>query len=281
MPLTPGITQPSALLNSLALQTANSRIMPDPETVASPGNTVLLTERTPVLRQLSSMPYGGWDNITQKTVSGTGQIVIPDAMPGPLLGLTVTFDPVQTGTGDPSPENVRPIIPWQSIGLTVNGISISVPLEGSYYGGIADLVNGTVTYEWIKQNADGLSTWYNSAYANIGVFYAQLLTGSNNHHDNNFISNRYMTISSDFSQGEMPDYTIKGNISNGLYVYVRDSRYAGNLTAFRADLDFDIVYEIAVPQTQQFTPVSINLTAGQNTISTTANGVITAVYAAV
>lgn len=37
----------------------------------------------------------------------------------PLKSLLIPFTPVQSGTGDPSPENIRPILPWN--GLTVFG----------------------------------------------------------------------------------------------------------------------------------------------------------------
>ena len=37
----------------------------------------------------------------------------------PLRSLLIPFTPVQSGTGDPSPQNVRPIVPWN--GLTVFG----------------------------------------------------------------------------------------------------------------------------------------------------------------
>ena len=35
----------------------------------------------------------------------------------PLKSLLIPFSPIQSGTGDPSPENIRPILPWN--GLTV------------------------------------------------------------------------------------------------------------------------------------------------------------------
>lgn len=37
----------------------------------------------------------------------------------PLKSLLIPFSPIQTGSGDPSPENIRPILPWD--GLTVFG----------------------------------------------------------------------------------------------------------------------------------------------------------------
>ena len=56
----------------------------------------------------------------------------------------VTFLPIQQGTGDPSPSNVRPISP----GLTITGI-------GDIYGGYLDVAHGTVVETWRGYSA----TW--------------------------------------------------------------------------------------------------------------------------
>lgn len=41
----------------------------------------------------------------------------------PVKSLTVDITPVQTGTGDPSPENVRPISGWTGANVSVNGVN--------------------------------------------------------------------------------------------------------------------------------------------------------------
>ena len=53
--------------------------------------------------------------------SATGNpVVFNDGANGlPIKSLKVNFSPIQNGSGDPSPENVRPILPWN--GLTVFG----------------------------------------------------------------------------------------------------------------------------------------------------------------
>lgn len=157
---------------------------------------------------------------------------------------------------------------------SVTSLTFPTP-PGTVYGGTLDVTTGVLTVEWIKQPANALSTWYNSAYSSIGVFYAQLLMESNYSQGNNFISNKYKTIESSTSQGEMDDFSIKGNAYNGGYVYVRDSRYANNLSEFRQNLDFDIVYELATPQTYQLTPVEVGQLFGYNNIyADTGNGTV-------
>lgn len=41
----------------------------------------------------------------------------------PVKDLTVAIEPVQSGSGDPSPENIRPISGWTGANVTVNGIN--------------------------------------------------------------------------------------------------------------------------------------------------------------
>lgn len=55
-----------------------------------------------------------------KTASGP-IVSISDALAAPLRALTLAIDPVQEGTGDPSPDNVRPISGWTEANLWRTG----------------------------------------------------------------------------------------------------------------------------------------------------------------
>ena len=51
-------------------------------------------------------------------------ITIEDAMEAPLAECKVTLEPQQAGTGDPSPDNVRPISGWDECKVNVSGVNI-------------------------------------------------------------------------------------------------------------------------------------------------------------
>lgn len=71
--------------------------------------------------------YNGVIN-TPKTYEATGNpIVIPEYKS--LVKLTTTFSPKQAGTGDPSPENVRPISGYDSVIVNVRGRNLCDPEE--------------------------------------------------------------------------------------------------------------------------------------------------------
>lgn len=74
----------------------------------------------------------------------------------PLNKLKVSIDPVQSGSGDPSPTNIRPITGWTECEVTVADDTTTPTVEQSYtipftdaqgqsvtvYGGNVDIVNG-------------------------------------------------------------------------------------------------------------------------------------------
>lgn len=65
------------------------------------------------------------DNIVDtdciKTVGPAPVVSVPDAAPLDAEGLVVDIEPVQAGSGDPSPENVRPISGWTGAKVTRAG----------------------------------------------------------------------------------------------------------------------------------------------------------------
>lgn len=68
------------------------------------------------------------------------------------LGVSVSFTPRQAGTGDPSPENVRPISGRDSVKITVSNNSEShdytLTLPETIYGGTVNVVTGEGSKDW-------------------------------------------------------------------------------------------------------------------------------------
>ena len=61
----------------------------------------------------------------KKSVSGLPQPIasLSDGADAPLNSLKVNVDLVQTGSGEPSPSNVRPIVGWSGANISVNGVN--------------------------------------------------------------------------------------------------------------------------------------------------------------
>lgn len=71
-----------------------------------------------------------------------------------LKALIVGIDPVQSGTGDPSQDNVRPITGHSSVNVIVSptlnpldGTITNIPLGSTYYGGQLDVLTGLLTVD--------------------------------------------------------------------------------------------------------------------------------------
>ena len=77
-------------------------------------------------------------------------------MKAPLKECKVYFKPMQEGSGDPSPTNVRNINGWTGLDNYVNGDKISVDWTdevGTVYGGYLDLAKGEVVAEYESVSA--------------------------------------------------------------------------------------------------------------------------------
>lgn len=72
-------------------------------------------------------------------------------MVAPMKNCKIYFKPIQLGSSDPSPTNVRDINGWTGLDSYVNGDKISVDWTsdaGTVYGGYLDLAKGEVVAEW-------------------------------------------------------------------------------------------------------------------------------------
>ena len=69
-------------------------------------------------------------------------ITITDAANCPIRKLKVLFEPIQEGSGDPSPDNVRPISGRDSVTVERTGKNVTVQLGQTVYGGNAEIISG-------------------------------------------------------------------------------------------------------------------------------------------
>lgn len=63
---------------------------------------------------------------------------------------------IQSGSGDPSPDNIRPIIGRDSVTITANSVDHEINLGDTVYGGILDVTNGELKITRIKRGVSDL-----------------------------------------------------------------------------------------------------------------------------
>lgn len=114
----------------------------------------------------------GGGSVVQETATGN-PLTFQTDLARPLKSLLIPFTPKQTGSGDPSPSNIRPIVPWEGLTVEHGGKNL---LNVTPYGGVffnvetgTDLAKTTsrATY---TQNGNEItvtteSAWYGCVFA--------------------------------------------------------------------------------------------------------------------
>ena len=188
--------------------------------------------------------------------------------------VTLEIEPVQSGSGDPSPSNVRPISGWTGANVYVEpeydaeadpaGTVSWQSTAGTVYGGTLDMTTGELTVTMASIDLGTLS-W--SARSN-NRFEASLSTGGKAHTQNVmpqiicsiYEKDTYYNVYNGVNNKRISTYT------DGMYVEVSDSSYSSASDFTTAMNGVQLVYELATSITYQLTPQDIALLLGDNNV---------------
>jgi hypothetical protein len=109
---------------------------------------------------VNDFPSVGTARILHTAQSDTGIVGFSTHVTEELVSVKVGFDPVQSGSGDPSPSNVRPISGWTGVKLTRSGTNVisPAPAGDTELNGVTFTSNGDGTYK-IKGTASAYTTF--------------------------------------------------------------------------------------------------------------------------
>lgn len=223
--------------------------------------------------------------LTEYQATGNPASFITDVAK-PLKGLSVPFLPVQTGSGDPSPQNIRPISGKDSITIYRSGQDTSNPTSytvvfpasaGTVYGGYVDLAQEVVVAEWKGITVSEATWYYDSSYtrftaslSDLKQFQAVRTTP--------FYSTCFVPITDGRSISSVPNNAVYG-ASNSSNIYVKSTDYSAPTDFVSAYGNQMIVYPLASSQTFPLSQFVIPTTLkGENTIWTDTNGTNTITY---
>ena len=202
----------------------------------------------------------------------------------PIKSLTVSIEPAQAGSGDPSPQNVRAISSWTGASIyreavydsSANPI-VEIPFPtppGTVYGGTLT-INDDGTGELIVDkefiSLDGNVEWseLNSPIGS-GKFHANAIPAYSAKESADYISNLYLFAGRGATKSS--DVTINkrfyGQRSYGRF-WVYNSDYSNNLAGFKAALNatpLQIVYPLTNPLSYTLTAAQITTLLGTNNI---------------
>lgn len=199
-------------------------------------------------------------------VSQEGAIVTIEQGPVELKSLVVNIEPVQEGSGDPSPDNIRPISGATQVDIFVAPTSdpddpdkttTTILLEQTVYGGSLEVKTGVLTVTHTLVDLGTLDWVY---IASAGVFRVDIPT----------MLRRTILMCSQYTQdfSTQIENVADKTVWNYSYAFtpnnlvIKDSAYTDS-ASFKTAMDgVQLVYELATPITIQLTPVEVSTLLG-------------------
>lgn len=230
-----------------------------------------------------------YKNLTPQTSYGS----FNDGSTLPLISLTSNIVPVQAGSGDPSPTNIRPISGFTKANVVVSpttdaedGTTYTIQFQyGSnpltVYGGTLDVVSGVLTVDRVNVFLKDLTFTRQARSSSVGGYYFRAEI------DDNAISDTDATQLYSHGVSNNP-YASKENCarvfesSAYLFVGFSDDMNIITLADFNTwvsnNQNASICYKIKTPQTIQLTPTQVNSLLGQNYISSDTGNITNVKY---
>ena len=223
-----------------------------------------------------------------ETASGQS-VVIDNGFPASLKSCAVTFEPIQSGSGNPTPTNVRPLSGRTGLSVRVSptssgGIGYQVSWQseaGTVYGGTVDLVSGllTVTHYYMNVNSANLPSLRKYG-VDSGAWMAQFRLDENNQPLGvaaSCISNRF---TQKISKG--PGRVNIANNKINLYFFLPEDEVAGGTIegawAWFEEHPTQLIYTLDTPLIVQIDPIVIRTFRGENHIWSDAGNVSATYY---
>ena len=196
----------------------------------------------------------------------------------PLKSHKIALTATQSGSGTPSPDNVRPITGYSAINIshsdpdTSNPTVYTIQIGSTVYGSEYDARTGvlTVTHGFETYDGSADETW-DSFNIDLRMGVRGRTTANKSYVDSN-ISNIFdNSISNVTYADEANSYTWRSSpyVSNLVFFYVPLSENITSVEQWRTWLSnhpTTICYKLATPQTIQLPPCPIDVLEGQNNI---------------
>lgn len=188
-----------------------------------------------------------WYLMAKGKGSGTGHASGPiahwtDGVDAPLKSLLVNIDPVQEGTGDPSPDNVRPISGWSAVNVWRTGKNLYNMPEPSTTDGVtlSKLDNGKFELNGICESNFNFSLTINSTTIKKGTYTISF---------GNETTESSQTRCDVFLVGINSVLTVNSATVSNKETYTLDYDYTGNIS-YRIRVHAGVTYEhfVIAPQ---------------------------------
>lgn len=202
----------------------------------------------------------------EKTASGN-PISLTGAAAAYAMSNIMTIEPIQSGSGDPSPTNVRPISGISTATVqTTDGTdtnTASITLGQTVYGGSVNFKTGEVTVTYGMVDLGTLSWRKEGSY---NEYRTSRLANMKAYADN-VKANALCSVYSVLTANQTYHAINRGISIANTYISIGDNNYetAADITAAMSGVQ--LCYELATPTTLTLTPAELELLKDNNTVS--------------
>lgn len=252
-------------------------------------NCLLLKKDRSALKKLLiwKAAGGGGPAPQTETVIGT-EVSFITSKARPLVDCYVDFFPVQAGSGDPSPENVRQISGRNGISVFVSAESSSgteYPVTwteaGTVYAGTVDIVRGLLRVTHGMGVMDGSTALDVRSSGKFVLITPPNMLAGNHYTDPNVFCDKAVKVD---SMGSVANTVLAVHFGDDSTICFYYFNTALNLTsksaisAWLAENPITYTYPLATPITYQVSRKSIRTLIGTNYIRNNADGEMTVTY---
>ena len=239
------------------------------DSTADQATTDLLAKKDPVIHEISVGISG--EEASLYTVSGTPPLSLPNSLGKPLTAWEVEVSPYQEGTGDPSPDNVRPIHGTDKLNLFVEESydptatpKAVLTLPSTVY--TATIGSGGGESRWGEVDLGTLTWTYNTSDYPIPLFVS-VISGKKTGYTN--LLCEQLAVETGSSWATLSNCAMKGS-GGSSSIAVRLNEYT-DVASFRAAMSgVKLLYELNTPTEFAISAPSIPTPKGTATTWATA-----------
>ena len=250
--------------NTLDIKDKVVTIASDTTQIRSNTNTVV----TDMDKVYEALKWALVDKVTTETEEGTDTVSFDTDLTNDLVSLEVGVEGTQSGTGVPSPSNIRTFVYVSDKTITVNGNSITISLGQSILNGILDVINGILTITSLSRK---ISTFPWTYYTDLDYGYFATGNTTDKAYNTNYKCECLNPVDkprNNLNNNELGVY----NLTNASRRFVIRCDGITDVNTLNSQLgDYYISYELATPTTVTLTPSQIATIKGINTIITDGN----------
>ena len=194
--------------------------------------------------------------------------------------VNIMLEPIQEGSGTPSPDNVRPISGRTEVETVVSpttsaedGTTYTTALGRTVYGGTLEQVGGELDDSYGYADLGDWDWGYSASGSTVSpYFYANVRSlglkrlgpfGTTVHH---IVCSNYATVARNTTYFVNGTICADGDANEVQQIQIKDDRFTDATSFKQAMSGVQLVYELATPQTYQLTPTEVELLLGNNNV---------------